>query len=200
MLYFSAFRKGQAGRFFCALFLLSSTMVGTAFLSPQNVLADVESGPEIGSEVASLPVDAITGEVAEQSVDYKDQRGKHPTIYAFIPQEKWSRPTARFLRELDQKLRDTAAESQVVVVWLTEDVQGAKEYLPRAQMSLRLVDTALTVFDGPAAGPDDWAIHDDADLTAVVVNDGKVFASFGFVSVNETVVDDVLAELKKSVE
>ena len=173
-------------------------LLGASLFLPTRAAADVDSGPEIGSEVATLPVDAITGEAADQSVDYKDRRGKRPTIYAFIPQEKWGRPAARFLRELDQKIRATAEDSELVVVWLTEDVQAAKDYLPKAQMSLRLTDTALTVFDGPLAGPNDWAIHDEADLTAVVVNNGKVFACFGFVSVNETVVDDVLAELKKS--
>lgn len=162
--------------------------------------AEAISGPEQGSEVAPLPVFATTGAAADRELDYAERRGDKPTVYVFISQERWGRPAARFLRELDQKLREHAADAEVVVVWLSGDPEAAKAYLPKAQMSLRLTDTALTVFQGVVAGPEGWAINDQADLTAVVANNRKVAARFGFVSVNETVVPEVLAELKKAAE
>ena len=74
-----------------------------------------------------------------------------------------------------------------------------KAYLPKVQMSLRMTDTALTVFQGDIAGPDGWAINDQADLTAVVANQGKVTARFGFVSVEtRPSCPTYLAELKKA--
>jgi hypothetical protein len=185
----------------CAVLLVSAAVVSMFGLGlAATAAADPISGPEPGSAVAALPVFAATGSAAEKELDYAQQRGDKPTVYVFILQDRWGRPAARFLCELDQKLRENAADSEVVVVWLTGDVDAAKAYLPKAQMSLRMTDTALTVFQGAVAGPEGWAINDQADLTAVVANKGKVAARFGFVSVNETVVPDVLAELKKATE
>lgn len=162
--------------------------------------AEPVSGPEPGTAVAPLPVFAVTGSAAQKALDYAEQRGDKPTVYVFISQEKWGRPAARFLRELNQKLRENAADAEVAVVWLTSDVDAAKAYLPKAQLSLQLADTALMVFQGVVAGPEGWAINDRADLTAIVACKGKVAARFGFVSVNETVVPEVLTELKKAAE
>jgi hypothetical protein len=105
--------------------------------------ADPVSGPEPGTAVAALPVFAATGSAADKELNYAEQRGDKPTVYVFIAQERWGRPAARFLRELDQKLRENAADSEIVVVWLTGDVEAAKAYLPKAQMSLRMADTMI---------------------------------------------------------
>jgi len=56
---------------------------------------------------------------------------------------------------------------------------------------------AFFLADSP--GPNDWAITDEAFLTAVVVHKGKVAASLGYVSVNETEVAKVEEALKKAV-
>ena len=107
---------------------------------------------------------------------------------------------ARFVKTLDQELEkgiDTAADAACVAVWLTDDVNQSKEYLPRAHQAVKLARTTLAVFDGAKAGPNDWAINLDAHLTAVVVRDGKVVKCFGYQSLNETNVPEVVAELKK---
>jgi hypothetical protein len=99
---------------------------------------------------------------------------------------------------LDGAVPKTSKDAAVLAVWLTEEPELAKDYLPKAQRSRKLDATALTVFPGKPAGPDGWAANPDASLTAVVVNDGKVAASFGYNSVNETVVPQVEAALKKA--
>ncbi|MBI1374217.1 MAG: hypothetical protein GC159_15985 [Phycisphaera sp.] len=103
----------------------------------------------------------------------------------FIQADNWSRPMARFLRKIDEAAGK--ADAYVVAVWLTSDAEKSRNYLPRAQASLKLTNTALTVFEGDAAsGPDGWGINDRAFCTVVVANKTKVAAQFGFVSVNET--------------
>ena len=82
-----------------------------------------------------------------------------------------------------------------VAIWLTEKPDDAKEYLPKISQYFK--GAALTVFGG-VAGPKDWGINTDAHLTAVVAHKGKVVKSFGYMSLNETDVPEVIAALKKA--
>jgi hypothetical protein len=154
--------------------------------------ADVASGPKEGDKAAELKVYAVTGESKEKEVNYAELRKDKPTVYVFVQADKWSRPMFRFVKTLDEKLGDAG---QVVAVWLTEDADKSKEYLPK--ISQYFMNAALTVFTGEKAGPKDWGINIDAHVTAVVVKDGKVAKSFGYQSVNETDADAVADVLKK---
>ncbi len=163
-----------------------------AAVTPHALAEDVSSGPDPKQKVAPLKVFDVTGEHASQQVDYPAKRGVKPTVYLFVPADKWSRPTARFIRKLDELVAEHGKDLYMVAVWLTEDKQKSKTYLPRAQRSIKLKATALTVFEGDKSGPaEGWIVNPDADVTAVVAVKGKVVKSFGFVSANETVVQKV---------
>ncbi len=100
----------------------------------------------------------------------------------------------RFMKSLDESITKDLEDVYGVAVWLTEDEDKSKEYLPR--ISTYFQTTALTVFRGKD-GPEGWGINSDAHLTVVVANKGKVVARFGYNSVNETDTPTVLKELKK---
>lgn len=168
-------------------------------LSAALVVADVESGPKAGEKIGPLKVFAVTGSIEGKEVDYATERKDAPTVYLFVNAEKFSRPMARFMKTLDGKLGDVNDKAEAVAVWVGGDVDKNKEYLPRAQMSLKLNKTALTAFTGDTAGPNGWGINNDAHLTVVLANKGKVVQSFAFVSVNATDVRPVLMALKKAV-
>ena len=161
--------------------------------------ADVESGPKAGEAVKELKVFAVLGPVENKEVDYTAERKELPTVYLFVQSEHFSRPMARFLKGLDGKLGDVNDKTLSVAVWLGGDVDKHKEYMPKLQTSLKFDKTALTVFSGEKTGPNNWGINADAHLTAVVVHKGKVVKSFAFISVNDTDVSGVVAELKKAV-
>ena len=167
--------------------------------TPAAARADVESGPKAGEKVPELKVFAVIGPVENKEVDYAAERKDAPTVYLFVQTEHWSRPVARFLKVLDGKLGETDDKARAVAVWVGGDADKNKEYLPKANQSLSFDKTALTVFTGDKGGPNNWGINSDAHLTAVVVSKGKVVKSFAFVSVNETDVRGVIAELKKAV-
>jgi hypothetical protein len=156
---------------------------------------DVTSGPEKGKKVPALKVFDATGPNKEKEVDYAAERKDRPTVYVFIRADKWDRPTSRFLRKLDEAVQKVEGAS-VVAVWLTDNPDKTKEYLPVAQRSLQLQATALTCYTGDKAGPDKWGINADAHLTAVVATKGKVGATFGFRSLNETDVPAVQDAVK----
>ncbi len=157
------------------------------------------SGPQPGAKADPLPAFAVTGDKSDQSLDFVAERGGKPTVFLFVRADRFDRPTARFIKTLDQELGqgiEGAPESGAVAVWLTEDQDQSKGYLPRAQMSLMLEKTALAVFEGNRNGPEGWSINDAATLTAVVVRDGGVVYAAGFDSLNETDVPKIVEALK----
>lgn len=156
--------------------------------------ADVDSGPAVGNAVPELKVYAVTGEHADQEVTISSERADKPTVWMFVPKDRWNRPMARLMKDLDAKLKDLA-DARIIAVWLTDDQFATRDYLPKAQQSIMLERTTLTYYQGDPAGPADWGINPDAEVTVVVTGGGKITATWGFVSVNETVSDDVLAAL-----
>jgi hypothetical protein len=158
--------------------------------------ADVESGPAAGAAVPALKVFAATGNSAGKEVDFAAERKGLPTYYIFVQADSWDRPVARFLRGLDEAAAKAGGDVEIVVVWLTDAVDKAKEYLPKAQESLKLSRTTFAVYPGAAAGPDDWRLHDKAIVSVIAARDAKVLGGMGFKSVNETDVPVVVAKLK----
>lgn len=167
-------------------------------LAPAVGAQDVASGPEVGKPAPPLQVFVATGPLQDKEVDYAAERKDRPTVYLLIQANKFSRPMARFMRKLDEEAQKLGEAPYVVAVWVTGDVEKTKEYLPRAQQSVRFERTALTCFTGDKGGPKDWGVNPDADVAAVVTNKGKVAAVFGYRSINETDVPKVLAAWKKS--
>jgi hypothetical protein len=154
--------------------------------------ADVESGPKEGDKVAPLKVHAVTGEPRDKEVDYAELRKGKPTIYVFVAAKEFDRPMFRYIKKLDESVGENAS---VVAVWLTEDADKSKEYLPKIAQYFNA--TALAVL-GKSAGPAGWGINADARLTAVVADKGRVVRSFGYLSLNETDAADVVKALKKA--
>jgi hypothetical protein len=171
--------------------LLTVSVLG--LLAAGLARADVGSGPKEGEKVAALRVYAVTGEPKDKEVDYAGLRKDGPTVYVFVSAKDFGRPMFRFLRKLVEDLGD---DGLVVAVWLTDDVDKSKEYLPNISQYLK--GAALTVFGG-TAGPNAWALNPDAHLTAVVAHKGKVVKSFGYVSLNETDAPDVVETFKKAI-
>jgi hypothetical protein len=172
--------------------LLAVSLLG--LLAAGLARADVGSGPKEAVKVATLKVYAVTGEPKDKEVDYAGLRKDKPTVYVFVSAKDFGRPMFRFLKKLDEDLGD---DGLVVTAWLTDDSDKTKEYLPKIAQYFKR--TALTVFGG-TAGPKGWAINPDAHLTAVVAHKGKVVKSFGYMSLNETDVPEVVETLKKAIK
>jgi hypothetical protein len=167
-----------------------------AMIRPGLLSAQTNSGPADGNRIESLKVVAMTGADAGQEIDIAAQRTDKPTVFIFVQNDKWDRPVARFLATLDKELSNSRPDVAIAAIWLTDNVEQTKEYLPRAQQSLNLSLTTLAVYPGDKNGPPGWSINPGAHLTAIVAHDNRVTASFGFRSLNETNVSGVLEKLK----
>lgn len=161
-----------------------------------TAMADVNSGPKVGEKVAKLKVVVTTGDDAGKEIEVAERHKGKPTIVVFVQAERWDRPMARYLRTLDQELLKNRSDVRLVAVWLTDDIEKSKEYLPRAQQSLKLEQTDWCVFVGDKNGPPDWTINADAHLTAVLISENQIDATIGYRSLNETDVPEVLKKLK----
>src|SRR5262245_35869174 len=104
--------------------------LGIVIAFQAGLAAQTDSGPSKGSKIEPLKVAAVTGDDAGQDVDFAAKRADKPTVFLFIQADKWDRPVARFLATLDQELRKDRQDVAVIAVWLTEDVEKSKEYLP----------------------------------------------------------------------
>jgi hypothetical protein len=175
------------------------TLACVLFGAPDGRAQDIVSGPEKGGKVPGLSVFDVTGAFKEKTVDYAAERGEKPTIYLLLRSDRFDRPMNRFMKTLDQAVKKDFADTLVVAVWLTEDLDRAKEYLPRVQTSVQYEVTALTCTK-EKTGPQGWNVNEDAHLTAVVAGKGKVAATFGYNSINETDVKGVVEALKKARE
>jgi hypothetical protein len=167
------------------------------FLASIAWAQDVPSGPDQGKNV---PVFVATGPNKDKEIDYAAERKQKPTIYLFIQADKWGRPMARFLRKLDQVLQKANDDAVLVAVWLTDDPERTKDYLPVAQEALLLQKTILACFTGDKAGLEEWNMNGDASLTAVVATKGNVASTIGYRSINETDAAAVLAAYEKALK
>ena len=159
---------------------------------------DVDSGPKAGDKVTALKAYGLDGPVEGKEADFAAERKDAPTVYLFVQSEHFGRPTARFIKVLDEKVKTANEKAGVVAVWVGDKEAYAKnkDYLPRVQGSLKLENTAIAAHEGEKSGPNGWGINADAHVTVVVADKGKVAKSFAFVSVNETDVRPVLAAVK----
>lgn len=158
--------------------------------------SDLESGPEKGERVPALTVYDCTGENKDKKIDISAMAKDATAVYALVAADKFDRPMNRFLKTLDTKVSEDLDGVRLAAVWLTDDEDKTKEFLPRVQMSVKYDRTALTVFKGKD-GPKGWNVNGDAHLTVVLAHQGKVAGRFAYRSVNDAEVPAVLRELKK---
>ncbi|MBM3830896.1 MAG: hypothetical protein FJ406_10220 [Verrucomicrobia bacterium] len=175
-------------------------VLACALLATGVARAAIESGPAVDSTLPELKADAATGEDAGKRVTFTTTRKGKPTVYVFVRGDKFDRPIGRYLKNLDKALTELGKNTHVVAVWLTDDVDKTREYLPKVQQSIKLEATTFAFYAEGKDGPNAWAINDRAFVTTIVTDGTKVKARFAEQSLNETNVPEVTAALKPLVK
>lgn len=124
--------------------------------------ADIESGPNVGTAVTALKVFAATGEHAGKELDFAADRGAKPTVYVFIPYDRFDRPLARLLKTLEKSVIEAGNEATVVTVFLADDEAAAKDRLPKANPAA-LNRRLIRVFPTRGNGCVTWRSPADSD-------------------------------------
>lgn len=179
---------------------LKTIAFGLCLLVTTVVHADVDSGPKVGVAVSPLKVQVVNNGSLADAADVAATREDHTTVYVFLPKSKFDRPAGRFIKSLDtamQKRQMLHPNLQIVLVWMTDDVTLGATRTNAIQMSLQLAASQWTVWSGEATSPEGWVISDKASVSVVVVHKKKVQSTFGYDSINDTVVPTVDAAVAK---
>lgn len=180
--------------------IFSLVAVTGVMLSTTVVQADVASGPPTGQVVSSLKVQLVENGQTGQPLDVAIQHGEQPTVYVFLSGSRFDRPAGRFIKTLDtamQKRQMLHPTLQVVIVYMADDAEKGAARVTAIQGSLKLAASQWTVWKDGATSPDGWAVNDRASVTAVVVDKKLVTATFGYDSINDTVVPMIDAAVAK---
>ncbi|MFM8470145.1 MAG: hypothetical protein ACKODH_09270 [Limisphaerales bacterium] len=175
-------------------------LLALALLSATVARAAIESGPAVDSTLPELKADAAAGDDAGKKVTFTTTRTGKPTVYVFVRGDKFDRPIARYLKFLDKAVAELGKDTHVVAVWLTDDVDKTREYLPKVQQSIKLEATIFAFYAEDKAGPNAWTINDRAHVTTIVTDGARVKARFAEQSLNETNVPEVIAALRPLVK
>ncbi|MFM7540101.1 MAG: hypothetical protein ACKO9Z_10625 [Planctomycetota bacterium] len=137
-----------------------------------------EPGPGAGKPCPALRAHMVK---KDESADLLAGRMEAPSVVVLVRAEKFDRPLARVLRELDRESFRVNPDARVLMVFLASDRKMWRERLVLVDKSLQLDNTILGVTDEEKL-MSDWGASVDHAATVVVVSQGKVIKGFGFAS------------------
>lgn len=160
---------------------------------------EVNAGPETGKPVPSLKAVQIIGDHQDKTLDWSEESKNQPTFFVFVRSDKWDRPVARIIKDLDtavNELRKEEPKVHICIIWISKDVEKAKEYLPRAQQSIKLQVSSWNHFIGEVYDITGWQLSGDGALNFVITKDGKTTWGKGYVNPNENIAGKVIQAFK----
>jgi hypothetical protein len=154
-----------------ALFVAASTGAASA--------ADVKAGLKDGEFVAAFNVYDCTGEKKGESLCYRCRYGGRPVVSIFARNLDDAK-LAKLIQDVDKSVGENKdSQMAAFVVLLTDDPDAAEKKLVSLAEKHKIKHTPLTTFDGEA-GPPEYKISKDADVTVLMWNKSKVEANHGF--------------------
>lgn len=145
-------------------FSLSLALVaGTAF-------AGVKSGLEKGTRVGAYNVRDVTGPSAGESLCYRCKFSDRPVVNIFT--RSLDENTITLIKKVDEQV-GANKELRGFVTVLTDDTEKAEKELKEIAKEHGIKNVPLTVFEG-AAGPPNYKIAKDADITVMMWNNHEV--------------------------
>ncbi|MBX3441474.1 MAG: hypothetical protein KF774_03645 [Planctomyces sp.] len=149
-----------------------------------------------GDSVAAFYVTDVTGPAAGEKLCYRCRYGNRPVVSIFA--REMNEEVAALVKEIDGVVGGNKEKKMAAfVVLLSDQPEAQNDKLKAVAEKQQIKETPLTTFDG-AAGPAEYKIAKEADITVMMWVDGKV-------KVNETLKKDQLskdkiATLKKSTD
>jgi hypothetical protein len=155
-----------------------------------TLFGDPTSGPAVGDKLTDAKVKGVLGAGEGKEFNLLDRAKKEPTVIVFV--HKLTRPTFRFLKEVDKASGDDKLNAHFV--WLSGDVGKTEDYLKLAKNSLSFSTPVGICLDG-ATGPNGYGLNDQVDVTVLLARDGAVTSNFALVGPNETAAPKIVAAI-----
>jgi len=147
----------------------------------------------VGSSVAPFNVVDVTGPEAGNKLCYRCRYGNRPVVSIFA--RKMTPEVAALTKEIDGVVGSNSEKKMAAfVVMLTDQPESAESTLKTVAKDQGIKNTPLTTFEG-AAGPEDYKIAQDSEVTVMMWVKGKVAVNKSF-KAGELNKDAVAASVK----
>jgi hypothetical protein len=169
------------GSALCALLFVGSVSAG-----------DVESGLKVGDTPGAFNVKDITGPNKGKSLCYRCNYGSRPVVSVFA--REVTADLAKLIKEVDNVVgKNSDKKMAAFVVVLAEDADKIAPQLEELAAKSGIKNVPLTIFDG-AAGPNDYKIAKDADVTVLMWNESEVKANTALTKgqLNDSVIKSII--------
>jgi hypothetical protein len=143
-------------------------ILGLAIQTSLALADEPVSGPKIGEVAGVLEAEIATGDDAGKTRDLMEPLKDKPVLIIFI--SEMTRPGFGLLKQLDKYGRLRQPEGlEVLIVRVTDDKAGAAKH---AKILYDLYDVKSTAGVAVAgkSGPNDYGLHDDAQMTVLLVD------------------------------
>lgn len=160
---------------------------------------EIVAGPESNKPVPSLKTLQVVGDHADKDVDWKELSEKKPTLLVFVRSDKWDRPVARVLKQVDDALiaaRKDLPDVHIGIVWISKDAEKAKEYLPKVQSSIKLQASSWNFFNGEVYDATGWQLSGDGAINLVHIKEGKAVWGRAYSTMQESIARQAIMALK----
>lgn len=143
------------------------------------IAAELKSGLEVGEGVNPFYVQDVTGPSAgKDPLCYRCQYGKRPVVAIFT--RKVDDKLAALVKEVDAKIAKSGDKKMAAfVVVLSDDPAANEAKLKDLAKKEGIKSVPLTTFEN-AAGPEDYKVSKDAEVTVLEWVNGKVKANHSF--------------------
>ncbi len=163
------------GKIVCTVSLI---LTMTSVLRSDQSATSLNSGPDVGSDVSSFYVRAVTGPLAGKSVCYVCRNGDRPVVMVFL--RDIGTDTTRLLKQLDQTVNQHRADGlRCFVVLLSDETKRDSARLQTLAFDEKL-DLPLTLAAESLTGTISKSISPDAAITVILYDQLKVTARFAY--------------------
>ncbi len=178
----------------CALVLVGALALTAAEKSPK-----LESGLKPGERVPAFNVRDITGPEKGETLCYRCRFGGKPVVNIFA--REITPELTSLIKNVDKQVaKNKDQKMEAFVVFLTDEPDKAEKKLEKLAEKHK-VKIPLTLIDN-LAGPENYKIAKDADITVMMWVDGKVKVNHAFSKgkLKKETVKKVSADTKKILE
>ena len=176
-------------------------MVAAAALCCSFAVADeLKSGLEVGAAVNPFYVQDVTGPSAgKDPLCYRCQYGNRPVVAIFT--RKVDDKVAALVKEVDSKVAKSGDKKMAAFVVVLSDDPAANEAKLKDLAKKQGIKVPLTTFEN-AAGPEEYKISKDAEVTVMEWVKGKIKVTHSFAAgkLNDEGIKAVISDTAKILE
>ncbi len=159
-------------RLWMASAVVACALVGVAFAG------ELKSGLQPGDAAPPFNVRDITGPHQGETLCYRCQNGLRPVVCVFA--REVNDDVTNLVKQIDEKVAANKDKKMAAfVVVLTEDPDKTEAKLKGVAKDKSIKETPLTLVEG-AAGPENYKIAKDADVTVMMWVGLEVKANYAF--------------------